>query len=53
MWKCPKCDAINYEKGACECCGFDGGKENKEGYRIIYPYIPRAYESWDTPKIWC
>lgn len=52
MWECPKCKAMNYEKGVCECCGFNGGKENTEGYRSLYPYEPiRTDEPWYAPRI--
>ena len=22
MWICPLCNAINFERGKCECCGY-------------------------------
>ncbi len=23
-WSCPKCGALNYAKGGCGCCGYNG-----------------------------
>lgn len=56
MWKCPKCEATNYEKGACECGGYNGVVVTQRQYRITWPEVPSPSspeEPWYYPKIWC
>jgi hypothetical protein len=37
MWICPNCDAQNFEKGDCECCGYSGiGLSDRDNIEVFY-----------------
>ena len=53
MWICPNCRAENYEKGACECCGYSKDPIFDVIYKIKYWYTPsRTGETVRPMDIW-
>lgn len=48
MWICPNCKAVNYDRGACECCGYDG-KCLIDDYRITYGQNPLTTDETTRP----
>jgi hypothetical protein len=47
MWICPKCQALNYEKGECECCGYSKEQVLDKQYEIKKCYTPLRKDGID------
>lgn len=51
MWKCPRCLAMNYQKGPCECCGYEGDGDPTSFPIVTWgPYIVEDATSTGTYK---